>query len=159
MKFDRQEKNPLLEFIADRLKEFEWKPVDLARHANVHQSVVSRLLNDSKQISVDNIYKILKALGASPGEPIKSRVKLIEAAEPSEGYGRKISGDHSKEIEFLREQVRFYKEKATFFEFKCTDLKRRLLSGKRADDPEDLDVKNLRKLINGGIFPYGFNSE
>ncbi len=91
--------------------------------------------------------KLLLTLGISDGtQIISSNIKMVDY-------------EHQKELELSREQIEFYKEKAEFYEMKYKDLKLRILRGKRADDPEDINVIELRKFSDGSAFPYGFKTE
>lgn len=56
------QENLMAEIIKTRLKEKDWKAADLARHANVPPATISRIVNGSEQVSIENIYKILKSL-------------------------------------------------------------------------------------------------
>lgn len=74
-----QEKNSLVELINKRLAQKSWKPARLAKEANVKQPAISRLLNNSKNIGVDNIYKILKALDLLKidGDSCKNKEEIL----------------------------------------------------------------------------------
>jgi transcriptional regulator with XRE-family HTH domain len=62
MEYSSQEKNPLVEMIKQAISIKKWKQNKLAKASGVAQPVISRLLNGSSNISIDNIYNILNCL-------------------------------------------------------------------------------------------------
>jgi len=57
-----QEKNPLVDIILNEMRRRGWNTMKLSKESGVVQPVISRFLNGSINIKVENIFNILKSL-------------------------------------------------------------------------------------------------
>ena|SRR5699024_7550512 len=56
----------IADYLAQILKERKIKPIDFAKRVNVDRSTISRYLNKTRKISMDDLPKIAEGLGMSP---------------------------------------------------------------------------------------------
>jgi len=102
-----QEKNTLLEIIQKALAERHWNPTDLSKQSEVSQPVIWRFLRGGKQIGVENIYRILKAL-----DLIKLTVhQETIVKEPEAPYNQKLIDHFLNTIERLEKENAALREK------------------------------------------------
>ena len=135
--------------IGNRLKELiENSGIDrkiLENSLSVHYDTIMKWFKGKAVPSHETLIELSDILGASIDFILKGKETQPKAAE-------------SKSV-FFQEQIRFYKEKAEFFEMKTVELEHKMLSGRRAGDPKDLDTRKLRRVIENKAFPYGFTTE
>lgn len=110
-----QEKNTMSELIFFEMKKVGWNQTDLSKASGVDQPVISRLLRGrltgkgGKQISVDNIFKILKALNLL--KFIEEGVKMQTEFDPKlRDFFIETINELKKENQELKEKIKEFKE-------------------------------------------------
>ncbi|MBC8459252.1 MAG: hypothetical protein H8D67_14765 [Deltaproteobacteria bacterium] len=102
-----QGKSPLLQLIEGRMSEMgltgHGKSKALAGMAETSEAVISRLLNGSKAISVNNIYKVLSALNLIYNDSEKPQER---ADFHWQKHGKKLQEENHKLLKELNQQLK-----------------------------------------------------
>ncbi|MCG7851600.1 MAG: helix-turn-helix domain-containing protein [Methanosarcinaceae archaeon] len=147
-----QHKITLPEIIKVKLRELNWNQALLAERSGVSPPVISRLLNGAKNISVENITKILATLsilnvGLKSGVPEKAWADTKPKGYTNREIQRMedLAAANKRLNEYLEKENKQLNQKIKELENEVQVLKKRWINGRRQGDPAELDVAVLRK--------------
>lgn len=145
----------LIKLIKEQMERMGIKTgAQLSRLTGLNKTSIWRVLKSPKQVSVENIYIILKSLDLlneheNHSENTKRKMHAADGDPIDQRYSQENIKLMQEQLANYQELMRNYKDAAENYKKKLDQLKQSFLEGKRKEDDEQSEEHKKRQVVNG----------